>query len=176
MIGLVRRRWPPLVGHSTNHILKALERFESVGPADFLRIADRDLGAIFTRLRSRDGDRKQDTLGALGCFGQRLRERELVVEGAACQVVAADEGSGIGHPLIDQDDRRRVFGQQFVKSISRVCPVAIGLGDDGVGLGTSELPGELAPDRVDMRTVVFRDTDGLKWLPTMATRLTCVPA
>ena len=53
--------------------------------------------------------------------------------------------------------------------------ISVGLGDQGVGLGASELPGELAPDGVDVGAVVLVVPAGLKWLPTMATRLTLAP-
>ena len=46
-----------------------------------------------------------------GCLGEGLGEGELGVEAAAGEVVSAVELAGVGHPFIDQDDRRSVFGE-----------------------------------------------------------------
>ena len=40
-----------------------------------------------------------------------------------------------------------------MERLARRCPILIGLGDEGVCLRTAELPGELAPDRVDVGPV-----------------------
>ena len=80
-----------LVRDAANDVMEALERFEPVLTADLFSVASDDPVVGITSLRSRDRDREQDALGALRRLCERLGKRELVVERAACQVVAAHQ-------------------------------------------------------------------------------------
>ena len=61
------------------------------------------------RRRRRDGDHEHRARHRLDGLGERLRERELGVERAAVQVVAAVQLPRVGDPLVDQDQARRVL-------------------------------------------------------------------
>ena len=76
---------------------------------------------VVAALRRRDRDGEQHARRALDRLGQRLRERELVVERAAGEVVAGDEAARVGDPLVDQDHRRRVRRQQVVQRLARAA-------------------------------------------------------
>ena len=81
VVGLVRGRGPPLVGDAPHDVLQPLERLEAVGAADLLGVAGDRVGVV-AALRRRDRDGQQHARRALDRLGQRLRERELVVERA----------------------------------------------------------------------------------------------
>ena len=158
VVRLVRRRRAPLVGNPAHHVLQALQRLQAVGAADLLGAAGRD--PVVAGFRGRDRDRQQHSGSARDGFGERLGERELVVEGAAREVVAAHQAAGVGHPFVDQDDGRCVPGEQCVQRLPGRRAVGVRLRDQEERLGTAELPGEFTPQRVDPRAVGLHRTRG----------------
>ena len=74
---------------------------------------------VIAALRRGDRDGEQHARRALDRLGQRLRERELVIERPARKVVAADEAARVGDPLVDQDHRRGVGTEQLVQRLRR---------------------------------------------------------
>src|SRR6202035_3145055 len=86
VVGLVRRRRTPLISDAPHNVLQTLERLKAVGSADLLGIASDGLGVVSTlRRRYRNGE--QHSWRALDRFSQRLRERELVIEGSTLEIV-----------------------------------------------------------------------------------------
>ena len=64
------------------------------------------------------------------------------------QVVVVVELARVGHPLVDQDQARRVRAEAARCSASPgLVPALVGLGDERVALRAAELPGQLAPER-----------------------------
>ena len=152
VVRLVRRRGAPLVGDAAHDVLQALERLEAVRAADLLGVAGDRLGVV-AALRRGDRDGEQHARRALDRLGERLRERELVVERPAREVVARDEAARVGDPLVDQDHRRGVGAEQLVKRLPGRGAVGVRGRDHRERRLAAELPRELAPDRVDLRPV-----------------------
>ena len=98
VVRLVRGRGPPLVGDAPHDVLQALERLEAVRAADLLGVAGDRLGVV-AALRRGDRDGEQHARRALDRLGQRLRERELVVERPAREVVARRRGCARRRPI-----------------------------------------------------------------------------
>jgi hypothetical protein len=144
-----------LFGDAAHDVLQPFERFQAVRATDFFGVAGDDLVGVFSRFRCRDRNDQQDTRSALGRLGERLREGELVVEGAAGQVVAADEGAGICDPFVDQNDGGGILREEIVQGLARGGAVCVGLRNQCVAFGAAELPGQLAPDGVDVCAVVL---------------------
>ena len=153
---LHRRRGPPLVGDPVDHLLQPGEGLRPVEPAD-LDVGRAPLGLLGGRRgrRRRDGHHEQRAWHRLDDLRQRLRERELRVERPAGQVIAPVELPRVGDPLVDEDQARRVSGDQGPERVGRVGPGLVGGPDDLIraarlGLparGEPELPGQLAPER-----------------------------
>lgn len=80
-----------MFGDATHDVLQSFQRFEAVRAADFFGITGDDLVRIVPGFRRGDGNDQQNTGSALCRLGEGLGEGELVVEGTAGQVVAADE-------------------------------------------------------------------------------------
>jgi hypothetical protein len=79
-----------------------------------------------------------------------LSECELRLERAAREALPSNELTRVGHPLVDQDDRRRKVFKQFMQRLPRRRRSLIGLADQLVPIGAAELPGELSPYRIDV--------------------------
>ena len=152
VVGLVRGRGPPLVSDAPHDVLQALERLEPMCAADLLGVAGDGLGVV-AALRRWDRYGEQHAWRAFDRLGQRLRERELVVERPAGEVVARDEAARVGDPFVDQDHRRGVGAEQVVERLPGRGAVRVRGRDLRERLLAAELPGELAPDRVDLRPV-----------------------
>ena len=62
---------------------------------------------------------------------------------------------GVSDPFVDQDHAGRVLGEQIVKHVpARAGASLVGPGEPFVGGASAKLPGDLAPQRVDMSAVV----------------------
>ena len=65
------------------------------------------------------------------------------------------ELAGVGDPLVDQDEARGVRFEELDERRARTRPSSVGFGNGVIGIPATELPCELAPDRVDLRAIRF---------------------
>jgi hypothetical protein len=146
----------PLVGDPPHHVLQRPQRGAAVRAADLLVVGDRLLvGAAHPGIPGGgDRDHQEDPGGRPGRLGEGLRERELGVERAAWQALGAVQLPGVGHPLVDQDDRRGVPLQQVPQRAARVGRAPVGVFDHLVPGGGAELPGDLSPQGAYPRPAV----------------------
>ena len=100
------------------------------------------------RLRQRrEHDRVRHELRGLG---QGLHEREVAVVGAAAQDLPFRELPDVGHQLVDQNNAGRVAFQKVAQHLLAGRRAGrVGLLDEREGVGSAELPGQLAPKRLD---------------------------
>ena len=108
----------PLVGDSAHDVLEPLECFESVRAANFFGVAGDDLVGGVAGFGGGDRDHQQHTGCGFRRLGQQLGEGELIVEGAAGQVVTSNEGACVGDPFVDQDDGGGISRQEACASAS----------------------------------------------------------
>ena len=142
---------PPLIGHPANHVLETLQRELTI------RATDLDIAAGTGRpcVRSRNGDHQHRPRHGPDDLGQRLGEGELRLEGTRRQLLVRDELPGVGHPFVDQDQRRRVLLDQRSQGRSGIGPGSVRIRDHLVGLPPAQLPGKLPPQGMDLRAVRF---------------------
>ena len=75
------------------------------------------------------------------------------VEGAGGQVLGAVELARVGDPLVDEDEAGAVLLEELLQGRARVGASTVGIGDKRVAFCPAELPGQLAPERVDLDPV-----------------------
>jgi len=71
------------------------------------------------------------------------------VERPGRERVVGVELTGVRDPLVDQDQAGAVALKQLAKRISGTRARAVGVGEERVGFGAAELPGQLAPHGAD---------------------------
>ena len=142
----------PVVGHAPNDVLEPLEGL-AAAVATNLELGGAGDGAVLADVGGGDGDEEEGPGGALDSGGELLGEGELGVEAAAGQAVAPVQAAGVGDPFVDEDEGGGVAADEGAQGGTGVGAGAVGLRDELVGLGAAELPGELAPQRVNDRSV-----------------------
>ena len=89
----------------------------------------------------------------------------MSVERASGQFLVGDELARIRHPFVDEDEHRTVGTNECVQCFARISAGPVRTGNNVVGLPATQLPRELAPQRVHLGTV-FLDA----WRPRLQIR------
>ena len=108
---LLRARRPPGGFHPPDDVAQAIQRLAPPLPANLHVV-----GASVRRLRGvggREADHEEAVLRELGRLGQNLGKRKLRLEAAGRQDALVVELTGVGHPLVDQDQAGTVLLEQF---------------------------------------------------------------
>lgn len=150
---LVLARRPPLVRDATDHVLEAFECELAVRATD-LDVAAASFGA---GVGCRDRDHEHHARHGAHDLGQGLGEGELGLERTGGQFLVGHELACVRHPLVDQDQRRRVAQDQGTERLTGVGASAVVLGDQVVGFTPTELPREFTPQRAHLSAVVLDD-------------------
>ena len=138
----------PVVGDAGDDVLEALEGLAPALAAD-LELGGPGHGPVGADVGGGDGHEQERPGDPLDGGGELLGEGELGVEAPPDQVVAPVEAPRVGDPLVDEDEGGGVAGDEGPQGVAGVSAGAVRLGDERVGLGAPELPGELPPQGVD---------------------------
>ena len=146
-------RWPERRLDPSGDVPKSVQRLPALLAADLnvVNLGVRRCPAVGRR----EADDDQTVVDCLGGLGEGLGKSELCVEVAGGQVAFVVELACVAHPLVDQDQARAVLGEDLAERVAGVRRVPIVGLDPGVGVPASELPRQLAPQRVDTGPVVL---------------------